>query len=67
MPEPHAANLQPDSPRGDGLTAHIGPSGHAHGKRGSVSDWVPWLRLSLTPGIGPTTAKHLIDSLGSLD
>jgi DNA processing protein len=77
MPEPHAANLQPDSPRDDGLTGHTGPSDHAQGNRdttitititsANANDWVPWLRLSLTPGIGPTTAKHLIDSLGSLD
>ena len=33
----------------------------------SVNDWAPWLRLSLTPGLGPRAAKLLIDSLGSLD
>jgi DNA processing protein len=33
----------------------------------SVNDWGPWLRLSLTPGLGPRAAKLLIDSLGSLD
>ena len=31
------------------------------------TDWIPWLRLSLTPTIGAHRAKLLLDSTGSID